>query len=83
MRTQDTPPQQAYTAQTTLNDRQIILAAEITLDAPEFGLWSRCSARHCANATVGVHEQPEVVIADAGYGTPGRWARSPTGASRG
>ncbi|MBV9193638.1 MAG: hypothetical protein JO168_05790 [Solirubrobacterales bacterium] len=36
MRTQGTPPRQAYNAQTTVNDRQIILAAEITVDAPDF-----------------------------------------------
>ena len=33
MRTQGTPPRQAYNAQTAVNDRQIILAAEITVDA--------------------------------------------------
>ena len=37
MRTQGTPPRQAYNAQTAVNDQQIILAAEITLDAPDFG----------------------------------------------
>ena len=37
MRTQGTPPRQAYNAQTAVNDRQIILAAEITVDAPDFG----------------------------------------------
>ena len=37
MRTQGTPPRQAYNAQTAVNDQQIILAAEITIDAPDFG----------------------------------------------
>jgi hypothetical protein len=37
MRTQGTPPRQAYNAQTAVNNRQIILAAEITVDAPDFG----------------------------------------------
>ena len=37
MRTQGTPPRQAYNAQTAVNDRQIILAAEVTVDAPDFG----------------------------------------------
>ena len=37
MRTQGTPPRQAYNAQTAVNDRQIILAAEISIDAPDFG----------------------------------------------
>jgi hypothetical protein len=34
MRTQGTPPRQAYNAQTSVNENQIILAAEITIDAP-------------------------------------------------
>lgn len=37
MRTQGTPPRQAYNAQTAVNDRQIILAAEVNVDAPDFG----------------------------------------------
>ncbi len=37
MRTQGTPPRQAYNAQTAVNDRQIILAAEVKVDAPDFG----------------------------------------------
>ena len=68
MRTQGTPPRQAYNAQTAVNDRQIILAAEITIDAPDFGHLEpmldttlRLLERH------GVSEQPQAVIADAGY----------------
>ena len=37
MRTQGTPPRQAYNAQAAVNDRQIILAAEVTVDAADFG----------------------------------------------
>ncbi len=37
MRTQGTPPRQAYNAQTAVNEQQVILAAEITVDAPDFG----------------------------------------------
>ena len=37
MRTQGTPPRQAYNAQAAVNDRQIILAAEITIAAADFG----------------------------------------------
>ena len=37
MRTQGTPPRQAYNAQAAVNDQQIVLAAEITVDAPDFG----------------------------------------------
>jgi hypothetical protein len=68
MRTQGTPPQQAYNAQTTVNDRQIILAAEITVDAPDFGHLEQMFHTTLRQlASVGVHEQPEAVIADAGY----------------
>jgi transposase len=68
MRTQGTPPRQAYNAQTTVNDRQIILAAEITVDAPDFG-----HLEPMLNTTLhqlrahGVTELPETVNADAGY----------------
>src|SRR5436305_12735678 len=37
MRTQGTPPRQAYNAQAVVNDRQVVLAAEISLAAPDFG----------------------------------------------
>ena len=37
MRTQGTPPRQAYNAQAAVNDQQVILAAEITIAAPDFG----------------------------------------------
>ena len=68
MRTQGTPPRQAYNAQTAVNDRQIILAAEISLDAPDFGhldpMLDRTLAACAAKAST---ETPEVVLADAGY----------------
>ncbi len=68
MRTQGTPPRQAYNAQTAVNDKQIILAAEITVDAPDFG-----HLEPMLETTLGelrqqdVDELPEAVIADAGY----------------
>ncbi len=37
MRTQGTPPRQAYNAQAAVNDQQIVLAAEISIAAPDFG----------------------------------------------
>jgi hypothetical protein len=68
MRTQGTPPRQAYNAQTAVNDRQIILAAEITVDAPDFGhLEPMLETTLDQLARHGVSEQPEAVIADAGY----------------
>ncbi len=68
MRTQGMPPRQAYNAQAAVNERQIILAAEITVDAPDFG-----HLEPMLNATLehlerhGVTEQPGAVLADAGY----------------
>ncbi len=68
MRTQGTPPRQAYNAQTAVNDRQIILAAEITIDAPDFGhLAPMLDTTLSHLERHGVSEQPEAVIADAGY----------------
>jgi transposase len=68
MRTQGTPPRQAYNAQTAVNDRQIILAAEITVDAADFGhLEPMLDTTLATLKRHRVSEQPEVVIADAGY----------------
>jgi hypothetical protein len=68
MRTQGTPPRQAYNAQTAVNDKQIILAAEITVDAPDFGhLEPMLDTTVGQLARHGVNEAPEAVIADAGY----------------
>ncbi len=68
MCTQGTPPRQAYNAQTAVNDRQIILAAEITIDAPDFGhLAPMLKTTLGQLQRHGMTEQPEVVIADAGY----------------
>jgi transposase len=68
MRTQGTPPRQAYNAQTAVNDRQIILAAEITVDAPDFGhLEPMLDTTLKQLDRHGVDEQPEAVIADCGY----------------
>lgn len=68
MRTQGTPPRQAYNAQTAVNDRQIILAAEVNVDAPDFGhLEPMLDTTLGVLRRHGVSEQPEAVIADAGY----------------
>jgi hypothetical protein len=68
MRTQGTPPRQAYNAQTAVNDKQIILAAEVTVDAPDFGhLEPMLDTTVGQLARHGLNEAPEAVIADAGY----------------
>jgi transposase len=68
MRTQGTPPRQADNAQTAVIDRQIIVAAEITVDAADFGhLEPMLETTLATLERHAVSEQPEVVIADAGY----------------
>ena len=68
MRTQGTPPRQAYNAQTAVNEHQIILAAEVTVDAADFGHLQpmfETTLQHLARH--GVEDRPEAVVADAGY----------------
>jgi hypothetical protein len=68
MRTQGTPPRQAYNAQTSVNEEQVILAAEITVDAGDFGHLEPMLDTTLAHLERhGVSEQPEIVLADAGY----------------
>lgn len=68
MRTQGTPPRQAYNAQTTVNDRQIILAAEVIVSAADFGqLEPMLDTTLAQLERQGVSERPAVVLADAGY----------------
>jgi hypothetical protein len=68
MRTQGTPPRQSYNAQTAVNENQIIVAAEITVDAPDFGHLEPMldtTLRHLHRH--GVSEMPKVLLGDAGY----------------
>jgi Transposase DDE domain len=68
MRSKGLPHRQAYNAQTTVNERQIILAAEISLDAPDFGhleLMLEVTLAHLRRH--GITEQPDAVVGDAGY----------------
>src|ERR1019366_5794429 len=68
MRTQGTPPRQAYNAQAAVNDRQVILSSEVSIPAADFGqLRPMFEATMRELAERGVTERPEVVPADAGY----------------
>jgi len=68
MRTQGTPPRQAYNAQAAVNDKQVILAAEISIAAPDFGhLAPMLETTLNELREQGASEMPEVVLADAGY----------------
>ena len=68
MRTQGTPPRQAYNAQSTVNERQIILAAEVSVSAGDFGhLEPMLDTTLATLEHHGVDERPETGLADAGY----------------
>jgi hypothetical protein len=58
---------QGYNAQAAVNEQQIVVAAEVTLESPDFGhLEPMVDATERELAGAGA-ESPEVVIADAGY----------------
>jgi hypothetical protein len=68
MRTQGQPTVQGYNAQAAVTRGQIIVAAEIAVESPDFGHLEpavRAALRELDAA--GVTEQPEIVLADAGY----------------
>jgi transposase len=59
---------QGYNAQAVANEQQIVLAAEITVDSPDFGhLGPMIQATERELSNIGVEERPEVILADAGY----------------
>src|SRR3954453_13893220 len=59
---------QGYNAQAAVNERQIVVAAEINADSPDFGhLEPMVDAARTELAAAGVTDKPEVVVADAGY----------------
>jgi transposase len=59
---------QGYNAQAVTNERQIVIAAEVSADSPDFGhLEPMVTAAQGELDNVGISETPEVVVADAGY----------------
>jgi transposase len=59
---------QGYNAQAVCTERQIVIAAEVTVDSPDFGhLEPMIAATEMELAAAGVNAPPEVVLADAGY----------------
>ena len=68
MRTQGQPTIQGYNAQATVTRGQVIVAAEIAVESPDFGHLEpivRAALRELEDA--GVTERPQTVLADAGY----------------
>ncbi len=68
MRTQGQPTVQGYNAQAAVTRGQIIVAAEIAVESPDFGHLEpavRAALHELENA--GVTQRPETVLADAGY----------------
>jgi transposase len=67
VRTHGQPPLQGYNAQMAVNDQQLVIAAEITTESPDFGHLEpmvRATRRELAAVDLG---DPEVVLGDAGY----------------
>jgi transposase len=59
---------QGYNAQAATNDQQIVIAAEINADSPDFGhLQPMVDAAQAELAAIGITQPPSVVLADAGY----------------
>jgi hypothetical protein len=59
---------QGYSAQVVCNESQIVVAAEVNVDSPDFGhLGPMVDAAEQELVAVGVSERPSVVLADAGY----------------
>ena len=61
-------PLATYNAQAVVNEQQIVLAAEITVDSPEYGhLGPVVEATERQLEQAGITERPQIVLADAGY----------------
>jgi hypothetical protein len=59
---------QGYNAQAAVTAEQIVIAAEVTVDSPDFGhLEAMVNASERELTAVGIDTLPEVVLADAGY----------------
>src|SRR3954447_25414039 len=59
---------QGYNAQAVCNENQIVVAAEINADSPDFGhLEPMVTAAERELRAAGVTEAPQAVVADAGY----------------
>jgi transposase len=59
---------QGYNAQAVVNENHIVLAAEVTIDSPDFGhLEPMVTATERELEAIGMTDRPDVALADAGY----------------
>jgi len=59
---------QGYNVQAAVNEQQIVIAAEVTIDSPDFGhLDPMVKAVEAELIAAGLTGAPEVIVADAGY----------------
>jgi transposase len=59
---------QGYNAQAVTTEQQFVIAAEVTVDSPDFGhLEPMVTAARSELEASGIEDTPEVVVADAGY----------------
>ena len=59
---------QGYNAQAVTNEHQLVIAAEVTVSSPDFGHLEPMLDAACHELeAAGVSQQPDVVLADAGY----------------
>ena len=76
VRTHGQPPLQGYNAQAAVNEHQVVVAAEITVDSPDFGhLEPMVNATRRELRRHGLGD-PQVVLADAATGTNARSSTS-------
>ena len=68
---------QGYNAQAVCTEQQIVIAAEVTVDSPDFGHLEPMVAAPRASWRPRDHRAPEVVLADAGYWHQAQMERSP------